>query len=112
MSYDGTYGETNKVLAFLQQFDVAFGGKDFDEGAYSLFRCCLLHIFSQMWPSALLCGVLLPCPIVLTHLAIDVAALTLSFQMVLHLQVVFYRYPLAKIFALLHPPRMVFSTLL
>ena len=33
MTYDGTYGETDKVLAFIQQFDAAFGGETFDEAS-------------------------------------------------------------------------------
>ena len=33
MTYDGTYAATDKVLAFIQQFDAAFGGEEFDEGS-------------------------------------------------------------------------------
>ena len=31
LSYDGSYGQTNKVLAFVQQFNLAFGGEHFIE---------------------------------------------------------------------------------
>ena len=31
LSYDGSYGQTDKVLAFVQQFDAAFGGEHFTE---------------------------------------------------------------------------------
>ena len=27
LNFDGTYGDTNKVLHFIQQFDAAFGGE-------------------------------------------------------------------------------------
>ena len=29
LSYDGSHGQMDKVLAFLQQFDAAFGGENF-----------------------------------------------------------------------------------
>ena len=31
LSYDGLYGQTDKVLAFVQQFDAVFGGEPFTE---------------------------------------------------------------------------------
>ena len=31
--YDGSYGATNKVLSFIQQFDTAFGGKEFTKSS-------------------------------------------------------------------------------
>ena len=33
LNFDGTYGDTNKVLHFIQQFDAAFGGEHFTEGS-------------------------------------------------------------------------------
>lgn len=33
LNFDGTYGDTNKVLHFIQQFDAAFGGEHFAEGS-------------------------------------------------------------------------------
>ena len=31
LSYDGTYGATDRILGFIQQFDSAFGGEYFEE---------------------------------------------------------------------------------
>ena len=31
VSYDGTYGATDRILGFIQQFDSAFGGEYFEE---------------------------------------------------------------------------------
>ena len=31
LSYDGTYGATDHILGFIQQFDSAFGGEYFEE---------------------------------------------------------------------------------
>ena len=31
LSYDGTYGATDKILGYIQQFDSAFGGERFDQ---------------------------------------------------------------------------------
>ncbi|MCO5548839.1 hypothetical protein L7F22_002301 [Adiantum nelumboides] len=33
LTYDGTFGATKKVLAFIQQFDVAFGDEDFTKSS-------------------------------------------------------------------------------
>ena len=33
LTYDGTFGATDKVLAFIQQFDAAFGDEDFTESS-------------------------------------------------------------------------------
>ena len=33
LTYDGAYGQTDKVLSFIQQFDAAFGGEDFTESS-------------------------------------------------------------------------------
>ena len=43
MTYDGTYAAIDKVLAFIQQFDAAFGGKEFDEGS----KLCHVAIYFQ-----------------------------------------------------------------
>ena len=45
-SYDGTYGQMDKVLAFVQQFDVAFGGKHFTK------RSKLFHVAMHLQKSA------------------------------------------------------------
>ena len=33
ITYDGSYGQTDKLLNFIQQFDAAFGGEDFTESS-------------------------------------------------------------------------------
>ena len=51
-SYDGSYGATDKVLAFIQQFDAAFGGEDFTES--SKLRHVAMHFTKaarQWWAS-------------------------------------------------------------
>ncbi|MCO5602449.1 hypothetical protein L7F22_056581 [Adiantum nelumboides] len=42
-TYDGTFGATDKVLAFIQQFDVAFG----DEGFTKSSKLCHVAMHSQ-----------------------------------------------------------------
>ena len=46
LSYDGSYGQTDKVLAFVQQFDVSFGGEHFTE------RSKLRHVAMHFQKSA------------------------------------------------------------
>ena len=46
LSYDGSYGQMDKVFAFVQQFDVAFGGKLFTE------RSKLRHVAMHFQNSA------------------------------------------------------------
>ena len=46
LSYDGSYGQTDKVLAFVQQFDAAFGGEHFME------RSKLRHVAMHFQKSA------------------------------------------------------------
>ena len=46
LSYDGTYGATDKILGFIQQFDSAFGGEHFDE------RSKLRHVAMYFQKSA------------------------------------------------------------
>ncbi|MCO5594398.1 hypothetical protein L7F22_048428 [Adiantum nelumboides] len=41
-TYDGSYGATDKVLSFIQQFDAAFGGEDFTES--SKLRHVAMHL--------------------------------------------------------------------
>ena len=51
-TYDGSYGATDKVLAFIQQFDAAFGGEDFTES--SKLRHVAMHFTKaarQWWAS-------------------------------------------------------------
>ena len=31
LTYDSTYAATNRILSFIQQFDAAFGGEEFDK---------------------------------------------------------------------------------
>ncbi|MCO5548855.1 hypothetical protein L7F22_002317 [Adiantum nelumboides] len=52
ITYDGTYGAIDKVLAFIQQFDAAFGGEDFTES--SKLRSMAMHLQKsarQWWAS-------------------------------------------------------------
>ena len=46
LSYDDAYGQTDKVLAFVQQFDAAFGGEHFTE------RSKLRHVAMHFQKSA------------------------------------------------------------
>ena len=46
MTYDGAYAATDKILAFIQQFDAAFGGEEFDE------RSKLRHVAMYLQKSA------------------------------------------------------------
>ena len=51
-TYDGSYGATDKVLSFIQQFDAAFGGEDFTES--SKLRHVAMHFTKaarQWWAS-------------------------------------------------------------
>ncbi|MCO5581760.1 hypothetical protein L7F22_035648 [Adiantum nelumboides] len=52
LTYDGTFGATNKVLAFIQQFDAAFGDEGFTES--SKLRHVAMHFqksAKQWWAS-------------------------------------------------------------
>ena len=46
LSYDGSYGQIDKVLAFVQQFDATFGGGHFTK------RSKLLHVAMHFQKSA------------------------------------------------------------
>ncbi|MCO5572638.1 hypothetical protein L7F22_026396 [Adiantum nelumboides] len=51
-TYDGSYGATDKVLSFIQQFDAAFGGENFTES--SKLRHVAMHFTKavrQWWAS-------------------------------------------------------------
>ncbi|MCO5607614.1 hypothetical protein L7F22_061811 [Adiantum nelumboides] len=49
LTYDGTFGATDKVLAFIQQFDAAFGDEGFTES--SKLRHVAMHFqkFARQW---------------------------------------------------------------
>ena len=52
VTYDGTYGAVDKVLAFIQQFDAAFGCEHFFES--SKLRSVAMHLQKsarQWWAS-------------------------------------------------------------
>ncbi|MCO5594902.1 hypothetical protein L7F22_048937 [Adiantum nelumboides] len=52
LTYDGTFGATDKVLDFIQQFDAAFGGEGFMES--SKLRHVAMHfqkLARQWWAS-------------------------------------------------------------
>ena len=42
LTYDGTYGATDQVLSFIQQYDAAFGNEDFSES--SKMRHVSMHL--------------------------------------------------------------------
>ncbi|MCO5571006.1 hypothetical protein L7F22_024737 [Adiantum nelumboides] len=53
LTYDGTFGATDKVLAFIQQFDAAFGDESFTES--SKLRHVAMHFqkFARQWWASL-----------------------------------------------------------
>ena len=52
LTYDGTYGATDKVLSFIQQYDAAFGDEDFSES--SKLRNVSMHLKSAcQWRASL-----------------------------------------------------------
>ena len=53
LSYDGTYGKIDKVLAFIQQFDAAFSGERFDEGSKLRHVSMYLQKSARKWWSKL-----------------------------------------------------------
>ena len=53
VTYDGTYGKTNKVLSFIQQFDATFGGEDFDESSKLRHVSMYLLKSGKKWWSSL-----------------------------------------------------------
>ena len=53
VTYDGTYGKTDKVLSFIQQFDAAFGGEDFDESSKIRHVSMYLLKSGKKWWSSL-----------------------------------------------------------
>ena len=53
LTYNGTYGKMDKVLAFIQHFDTAFGGKNFDEGSKLHHVAMYLKKSSKKWWSSL-----------------------------------------------------------
>ena len=53
VTYDGTYGAIDKVLAFIQQFDAAFGGERFSESSKLRSVAMHLHKAGRQWWSSL-----------------------------------------------------------
>ncbi len=53
MTYDGTYAATDKILAFIQQFDSAFGGEEFDEGSKLRHVAMYLQKSARKWWASL-----------------------------------------------------------
>ena len=51
--YDGTYGDTDKVLNFIQQFDAAFEGEPFTEDAKLRNVAMYLQKTAQQWWASL-----------------------------------------------------------
>ena len=57
LTYDGTFGAMDKILAFIQQYDMAFEDKDFLESS----KLCNMAIrftrlTCQWWSSLCACG--------------------------------------------------------
>ena len=61
LSYDGSYGQTDKVLAFVQQFDAAFDGEHFTER--SKLRHVAMHFqkSARQWWASLKTRGIAPC---------------------------------------------------
>ncbi|MCO5586672.1 hypothetical protein L7F22_040614 [Adiantum nelumboides] len=53
LTYDGTFGATDKVLAFIQQFDAAFGDEGFTESSKLRHVAMHFQMFSRQWWASL-----------------------------------------------------------
>ena len=53
MTYDGAYAATDKIFAFIQQFDAAFGGEEFDEGSKLWHVAMYLQKSARQWWASL-----------------------------------------------------------
>ena len=53
LTYDGAYGQTDKLLSFIQQFDAAFGGEDFMESSKLRHVAMYLQKFARKWWASL-----------------------------------------------------------
>ena len=53
LTYDGTYGDTDKILAFIQQFDAAFGGENFQEASKLRHVAMYLTKSGKQWWASL-----------------------------------------------------------
>ena len=49
MTYDNTYGEINKVHAFIQQFDATLDWKDFEKGSKPFHVAMYIQMSGQKW---------------------------------------------------------------
>ena len=53
LTYDGTYGDTDRILAFIQQFDAAFGGESFQEASKLRHIAMYLTKSGRQWWASL-----------------------------------------------------------
>ena len=53
LSYDGTYGATDRILGFIQQFDSAFGGEYFEERSKLRHVAMYFQKFARQWWASL-----------------------------------------------------------
>ena len=53
LTYDGTYGDTDHNLAFIQQFDAAFGGESFQEASKLRHIAMYLTKSGRQWWASL-----------------------------------------------------------
>ena len=53
LSYDGAYGNTDKVQGFIQQFDAAFGGESFTESSKLRHVAMYLQKSARQWWASL-----------------------------------------------------------
>ena len=53
LTYDGTYGDTDRILAFIQQFDAAFGGETFQEASKLRHIAMYLTKSGRQWWASL-----------------------------------------------------------
>ncbi|MCO5602722.1 hypothetical protein L7F22_056859 [Adiantum nelumboides] len=53
LTYDGTFGATDKVLSFIQQFDAAFGDEGFMESSKLHYVAMHFHKSAKQWWASL-----------------------------------------------------------
>ena len=53
LTYDGSYGQVDKVLNFIQQFDAAFGGENFTESSKLRHMSMYLQKSARKWWASL-----------------------------------------------------------
>ena len=70
LTFDGTYGNTDKVLLFIQHFDATFGGENFTESSKLCHVAMYLQKTSCHWWASMRGQGMAPCTWQKYHLAI------------------------------------------